>query len=154
MNVRAFLSILTVAFALLSSPAFADRLSSFRLGPEGVTIDDKNSGLMWQRSGKTFLTWGRAVKYCRDLELAGFGDWRLPQSAELMTLVDTGKKNPSLSTTYFPDTKPSGFWTATTGSKLKFEGAWYVNFYAGTEHYGVKTYEHYVRCVRGRMRIR
>jgi len=40
--------------------------------------NDKEGGRVW--------TWSRAKKYCRDLTLGGYSDWRLPTKSELMKL--------------------------------------------------------------------
>jgi hypothetical protein len=49
---------------------------------------DASTGLMWagRDSGKD-LTWGQARRYCRDLRLAGYPDWRLATLDELGSLV-------------------------------------------------------------------
>ncbi|MBR4489380.1 DUF1566 domain-containing protein, partial [bacterium] len=52
-------------------------------------VVDKNTGLEWQHgvSEKTY-TWNEAAAYCENLEYAGFGDWRLPEPLEILTIVD------------------------------------------------------------------
>lgn len=52
---------------------------------ETVEID----GLEWvtTTSGQD-LRWPDAIEYCEQLELAGFGDWRLPSMDELQSLHD------------------------------------------------------------------
>ena len=68
-------------------------------GDEIVT--DKTTGLVWQ---KTFAqgvyalgTYSmiQALEYCRDLEYAGFNDWRLPNRNELASLLDFNVSEPS-----------------------------------------------------------
>jgi uncharacterized protein DUF1566 len=50
---------------------------------------DPSTGLMWaaKDNGKD-VTWGHAMKYCRNLRLAGYPDWRLATLDELARLVD------------------------------------------------------------------
>jgi hypothetical protein len=45
---------------------------------------DPATGLMWagKDNGKD-VSWSKAVKYCRNLRLAGYSDWRLATLAEL-----------------------------------------------------------------------
>jgi hypothetical protein len=45
---------------------------------------DPSTGLMWagKDNGKD-VSWNKATKYCRDLRLAGYSDWRLATRAEL-----------------------------------------------------------------------
>lgn len=50
---------------------------------------DPSTGLMWagKDNGKD-VSWKNAVKYCRDLRLAGSSDWRLPTIDELQGIYD------------------------------------------------------------------
>ena len=50
---------------------------------------DSSTGLMWagKDSGKRF-GWHKATKYCRNLRLAGYSDWRLATIDELESLVN------------------------------------------------------------------
>ena len=52
---------------------------------------DPSTGLMWaaRDSGKR-MGWHKATKYCRNLRLAGYSDWRLPSIDELHGLVNLG----------------------------------------------------------------
>lgn len=55
-----------------------------------VTCSDTN--LMWQDeiSSSTYSR-VKAIKYCEDLEFAGFTDWRLPNVNEAISIVDFSK---------------------------------------------------------------
>lgn len=53
------------------------------------TVGDESTGLLWQQADSgAGLTWGDALKYCENLELAGVRDWRLPNAKELHSIVD------------------------------------------------------------------
>jgi hypothetical protein len=54
----------------------------------GYWVDPSN-GLIWaaKDNGKD-ITWGKAMKFCRDLSLAGYSDWRLPSIDELQGIYD------------------------------------------------------------------
>jgi len=56
---------------------------------------DMSTGLMWAAndSGKS-VTWGQARRYCHNLRLAGYADWRLATLDELETLVVNGTYDP------------------------------------------------------------
>jgi hypothetical protein len=58
---------------------------------------DPSTGLMWARrdSGKD-VSWKKATKYCRDLRLAGYSDWRLATLAELEMIYDRNANAPGL----------------------------------------------------------
>ena len=67
---------------------------------------DPSTGLMWtaKDNGKD-VSFGGAVKYCRDLRLDGYSDWRLANMVELQGIYDKtanasglagpGKESPS-----------------------------------------------------------
>lgn len=51
--------------------------------------NDPASGLMWAiRDNGRDVSWRQASKYCRDLQLAGYSDWRLPTIDELQEIYD------------------------------------------------------------------
>jgi hypothetical protein len=61
----------------------------------GYWID--TSQLMWagKDNGKD-VSWGGAMKYCRNLRLAGYSDWRLPTIYELQDIYDANIESPGL----------------------------------------------------------
>jgi|ERR1700722_11647831 hypothetical protein len=58
---------------------------------------DPSTGLMWtaKDNGKD-LSWGKAMKYCRNLQLAGYSDWRLATLSELEGIYDKNVSAPGL----------------------------------------------------------
>lgn len=59
---------------------------------------DPATGLMWAgRDNGKDVSWKRAVKYCRNLRLAGCADWRLATLPELKTIYDRNANAPGLS---------------------------------------------------------
>lgn len=69
---------------------------------------DPSTNLMWagKDNGKD-ITWKNAMKYCRDLRLAGHSDWRLATLRELEGIYDKNANAPGLM-------GPSGKGTAAT----------------------------------------
>lgn len=59
---------------------------------------DPSTGLMWaaKDNGKD-VSWKGATKYCRDLRLAGYSNWRLATRAELGAIYDGDANAPGLS---------------------------------------------------------
>lgn len=56
------------------------------------TVSDLATGLMWQKSDDGQVrNWKEALKYCQELTLAGYSDWRLPSIKELQSIVDYTK---------------------------------------------------------------
>ncbi|MBQ4805809.1 DUF1566 domain-containing protein [Aquimarina sp. MMG015] len=94
------------------------------------TITDKATKLMWQKvdNGNTY-DWKEALLYAKNSELAGFTDWRLPNTKELQSIVDYSKKTiPAIDENFFSCTNnDSWFWTSTTQGDFKYT-ACYVAF--------------------------
>ncbi len=57
------------------------------------------------------------INAINQIKLCGFDDWRLPTSAELLTLV-TKSQNPPIDTTWFPNTQASSYWTSSRVTSL------------------------------------
>lgn len=56
---------------------------------------DPATGLMWAwRDNGRRVRWHQAMRYCRDLRLAGFSDWRLATAQELVGIYDKDAKAP------------------------------------------------------------
>ncbi|MCP4523819.1 MAG: DUF1566 domain-containing protein, partial [Candidatus Gracilibacteria bacterium] len=64
------------------------------------TITDKATGLVWMKNdSKKGLNWEQSLKYCEDLSLSNYSDWKLPNAKELQSIVDYTR---SLQTTNSP----------------------------------------------------
>jgi len=87
MQMRATVSSLLVVILTASGVAQETQARGFWTDP--------STGLMWvgKDNGKS-VSWKKAVKYCRDLRLAGDSDWRLATLAELETIYDRNAKAP------------------------------------------------------------
>jgi len=83
-------------------------------------------------------TWNHAVNYCRRLNYAGYSDWRLPTSDEL---VHVHRKTGQV----FTYVRDNDFWSSTPTTDIRY----YVVFPA--DAYPYKRYKresNYIRCVR------
>jgi hypothetical protein len=87
----AFALLLTIPTAAQSTDSQSqanDREAAQETQVRGYWVDP-STGLMWagKDNGKD-LSWKNAVKYCRDLRLAGHSDWRLASLDELQGIYD------------------------------------------------------------------
>jgi len=107
---------------------------------------DPSTGLMWAgRDNGRDVSWKGAVKYCGDLRLAGYSDWRLASLAELGAIYDRNANAPGLAGPgkESPDTwhvKGNLFLTGNQWSSERRKDdrghpngyAWYFDFNEGT----------------------
>jgi hypothetical protein len=80
--------------------------------------------------------------------LCGYTDWRLPTRRELLNLVHADAQNPSIDTTYFPNTVASAFWSGSSCVPVP-AGAWAVSFVIGNTRCMHESNYFFVRLVRG-----
>ena len=106
-----------------------------------TTVPDSITGLEWQNTTATNLTWTEAISSCEDV------GWRLANKNELYTLVDDSKYNPSINDAFVATTESNPYWTSTTSSKDK-NHAWSINFLDGSSSKLNKSSTASVRCVR------
>ena len=165
-------STIFAAFALLLSVAAIQASGQSAPGGQGSAQEtqargvwtDPSTGLMWagKDNGKD-VSWNKAMKYCRALQLSGYSDWRLANIGELAGIYD---KDASARGLGVYETEPTTwhvkgnlFLTAYEWSSrpvLDDRGhptgyAFYIDFDKGNVNYeekGFSTYKHAL-CVRG-----
>ncbi|MUU78224.1 Lcl C-terminal domain-containing protein [Winogradskyella endarachnes] len=97
------------------------------------TVTDNATGLMWQQvdDGNAY-NWTDALAYAKNSQLAGYSDWRLPNTKELQSIVDYEKTTiPAIDETYFTCTdSDSWFWTSTTQGDFKYTACYIAFGYA------------------------
>lgn len=115
---------------------------------------DGNPGKEDEGDGDSCHASGRCdtEKFIEDVNnegLCGHSDWRLPSRKELLSIVDSGRYNPSIDPDYFPNTPSSDFWSASPdASHSGF--AWHVHFsYGNSSSGGNRSLNRRVRAVRG-----
>jgi len=119
------------------------------------TVTDTKTGLMWKRCSEGLsgmncedgkakeYTWDDAAERFKNVEYAGYSDWRLPTIDELKTLVycskgkdkdgrrcNEGSERPAINQQAFPNAEENWYWSGSpSADSLAY--AWYVNFGLG-----------------------
>jgi hypothetical protein len=135
--------------------------ASYTVDDTNLTVVDNRTGLMWRKcpdglttsncnSGTiTKILWVTALSACQTA-FAGYTDWRLPNLAELSSLIYLGSGGSPYINPLFVGT-PSGdsrFWTNTSYPTL-LTSVYTVRFDTGIQLGTPKSSTYYVRCVRG-----
>jgi hypothetical protein len=91
------------------------------------TVTDNVTKLMWEQAASTSTySWTDAAIYCSSRAAGGHSDWRVPSMIELVSLLDLTRSAPTINPTYFPNTPPVRFWSA-SGDGSIYAG-WLVDF--------------------------
>ena len=111
-------------------------------------IVDKKTGLRWQDNDyQQQLNWLKALRYCNDLSLENYSDWRLPSKDELNALYPRKNILKFIANKWFKDST-SVYWTSTTTEGYQGK-AWAKSFVNGNEVEKYKTKANHIRCVQG-----
>jgi len=113
-------------------------------------VTDNVSGLMWQdnlAAKTTNVLFEVAIESCKNLELGGYKDWRLPNVNEINSIMDDTKSSPAISSIF--QNSATYYWTSTSvHSNSNY--AVVANFGVAQIYSPSKPYNSYdVRCVRG-----
>jgi hypothetical protein len=125
--------------------------------PEGLidngnnTVTDTTTGLMWQQVPMSGTgVWENDLFYCETLELGTYKDWRLPNTKELVSIIDYGKYDPAINSDFFPGPATSFRSSTTIMRPPPGEEAWILMTKEGNLLPGQRKNEwSNVRCVRG-----
>lgn len=139
-----------------TEPRFVRDLSM----PTQPTVSDQVTGLWWQGcsaglAGKMCetgsaeaYTWHKALAYCEGLSYGGHSDWRLPNRAELQSIVDYRLYSPAIDPVAFPATL-SDYFCSSSSNVRDSSLAWNVSLEDGAPYKKDKSDSNLVRCVRG-----
>jgi hypothetical protein len=118
------------------NPAFGDTARyAFKDNGDG-TVTDLNTHLMWMKEESPELNQVEALKFCAELRLGGYADWRMPNIKEIATLLKLSFTDSTwFDRDLFPNvkTKPQGFYAASSVFAATF--GWGVNFQFGYDGY-------------------
>ncbi len=113
----------------------------------GDTVIDTEAGLQWQDNAPAETNdrvWRDAHKYCLNLDLAGFHDWRLPTRKELLGLFEAAQAGKVV----LKHAAMNAYWTSEICRRPI--DAWAVYWGNGHTFENDKCDEAHLRCVRDR----
>lgn len=134
-----------------------DGLGKFQPGlvRESAVVRDLVTGLVWQGMLRFAGDLPAAEAYCKNLDLDGQLDWRVPKLIELISIFDTRSEDPTIDRDAFPDEPEGNLVWAARAEEYGQEVVYAV--YTGGGGYAVKYFVETlpftipvpVRCVRG-----
>jgi Protein of unknown function (DUF1566) len=157
-----FITVLLLLFCLQPTFATPTTPTSAFIDNKNGTVTHKTTGLTWMRCalGQTWTgstcsgtvntyTYTYAQAIALTSSFAGHSDWRLPNIAELHTIVERENYLPAINTTLFPTFSWEADWSASPYAESSIY-AWFVHFSFGYDSYDYKYNNDYsVRLVRG-----
>jgi hypothetical protein len=109
-------------------------------------VKDNFTNLVWQKSGSSnSMNWESAKKYCENLSLDGYSDFRLPTVKELYYLADRSKYDPAVDSNYF-NLKSNWYWSITKYHNSSSD-SWFVTFKYGNGNWDNRSYDYFAVCV-------
>lgn len=140
------------------------RIINGRIGIESGFIDSKYGivkddvyNLIWQDNQDIYkASLSQAIKYCDELDYAGYNDWRLPTVNELLSITDDDRHSPAVNSIFNHTGYEEigngkllyGLYWSSTKYKHSFGRAWLINFDNGENVEQEMSYYAFVRCVR------
>ena len=98
-----------------------------------LVAKDNVTGLTWQRSYRTFVTFSQSIAYCEALDLGGSTDWRVPTRIELASLIDYSRTQaPLIDVTAFPGVATSEVFWSSTPHIFNAVSLWALQCFDGT----------------------
>jgi serine/threonine protein kinase len=125
---------LTIIKNSISNSNVQNQLTQVEIASKTITIGN----LMFQDADlPNAMNWNDACKYCENLRLLGFSDWRLPTIEELRIAYQHKSE--------FRNMQNARYWSI---SKYNTSDFWELIFSVGDDYYGDQSYSSLFRCVR------
>ncbi|EJF07497.1 hypothetical protein ThvES_00003350 [Thiovulum sp. ES] len=110
-------------------------------------VKDNYTNLVWtKKSSSNQMNWKSAKRYCQNLSIDGYSDFRLPTIEELYYLADRSKRDPAIDSNFF-NLKSDWHWSQTI-IKSNSSNSWSVYFNNGNDYLEFQTYNRFAVCVR------
>lgn len=106
------------------------------------SIHDRSNTYNWEDSKSVF------VAQLNDERFGGNTDWRMPTVKELSCLVNRDNYEPTINTSYFPNTVSGIYWTSTDSAHEAWQNSMWGVFFNTGQVYTTNNRSLYVRAVR------
>lgn len=137
---------------LISLFLFCSFLYGGSLVKSGNYVIDKANKKMWQDTKENIellFSQPGAEKYCKQLKLGGYGDWRLPSREDYKQIIDKSRiKDELMISRKFDYALADDYWAKDRTWRNFGQYGFYIFFKSGAIYYQNRTYPKYVRCVR------
>lgn len=124
--------------------------ADFERNDASQTVIDKKRNLAWEddtASATQKISYKNALTYCHELNINGVTGWGLPNTAELLGIVDSGR-TPTIDAT-FKHAATGGYWC--NEQKKSTSALHWVDFSDGGAYSGSGVDRYlFVRCVKNR----
>ena len=117
----------------------------------GSYVLDKTNNKMWQdteENVKLLFSQDGAEKYCKNLRLEGYEDWRVPTVEEYRQILDMSRKEELKVSRKFTYVQADDYWAIDRTWRNFGQYGYYVFFKSGAFYYQNRTYPKYIKCVR------
>ena len=142
-----FMSILTGCLLCWNVAFGGDITAGFSRDDAKNVVTDSIYNLMWQDGEDIFEgAYDEAVKYCENLNFAGYSDWRLPSIDELISITDKTKFSPAINSAF--KYVKYDFYRSSTKFADGSSRAWFVHFKNGYADWSGISDRLFARCVR------
>ena len=123
-----------------------------QLSKSGNSVIDRDNKLMWQDTKDNVtlaFTHTQSEKYCKELVLGGFANWRLPTMQEYKNILDLTRDDEIMIDKAFKHIIQDDYWTSDRTWLRNFgKYGYYLMIKSGHFYYQNRTYPKYARCVR------
>ncbi len=129
---------------------FTYSLFGAELFKESNIVYDKKNKLAWQDTKDNvtqIASQDDSIKYCEELTLDGYSNWRLPSVDEYKTIIDLTRKDELMINRTFKYTLPSDYWTKDRTWRTLWRYGYYIFFKSGSVYYENRSYKKLIRCV-------
>ncbi|MEA2049456.1 MAG: DUF1566 domain-containing protein [Campylobacterota bacterium] len=114
-------------------------------------VIDRTHNMMWQDTQdniKILVSQTDAEKYCKNLALGGYSNWRVPTVDEYEYIINRKRDDEIMIDRSFRYILQDGYWTSDRTWRNFGRWGYYIYFKSGSAYYENRTYSKYIRCIR------